>query len=160
MTTLAYKEGVLAADRLATSGAVRTGKMTKIACAGNYLFAGAGKVSEIIAFRKWVERGMPATHKFEFKSSFVWLINAKGRLALYSSSFEPIYYEDNAFDASGTGREFAMGAMAAGADARSAVEIAQQFDIYSGGGVDVLTLDDLKTHIAALKAKKEKKQKV
>jgi hypothetical protein len=44
------------------------------------------------------------------------------------------------FFAAGSGQDFALGAMAAGADARRAVEIAIQFDTQSGGRVDIRRL--------------------
>lgn len=38
----------------------------------------------------------------------------------------------------GSGKELALGAMAAGADAKKAAEIACEYDLYCGGGVDVV----------------------
>ena len=48
---------------------------------------------------------------------------------------------EDPFMAWGSGRELAIGAMAAGADARTAVEIAARFDTGVGNGIDTLRLE-------------------
>lgn len=50
------------------------------------------------------------------------------------ASFEAPFYAD------GSGGEYAMGAMAMGANARQAVQVACRFDLASGDGIDTLTL--------------------
>lgn len=49
---------------------------------------------------------------------------------------------DMPFWAAGSGADYAMGAMAAGKDAKEAVEIACRFDINCGLGVDVLMAEN------------------
>ena len=51
-------------------------------------------------------------------------------------------YEANGQYAIGSGADFAEGAMAAGAAAYVAVEIASKFDVFSGMGVEVVDLKD------------------
>ena len=70
----------------------------------------------------------------------LWVINRNGHIAKFEDSPYPVVYNDKVF-AEGSGRDFAYGAMAMGADAVRAVEIANQYDVHCGGGVDVLTFD-------------------
>lgn len=44
--------------------------------------------------------------------------------------------------AMGAGRDFAMGALAMGADARQAVEITNRFSMYCGNGVDTMRFEE------------------
>lgn len=55
----------------------------------------------------------------------------------WASTFEIKYPRDERASW-GTGKELALGAMAAGADAKKAVEIACEYNLYCGGGIDVV----------------------
>lgn len=144
MSVIVWDGKTLAADRQATSGNLaRT--TTKIFRHGDLLFGGAGTHTALEALREWVMGGCDKT-KFPTMPvdgnniPHLWVINRNGHIAKFEDSPYPITYADKVF-AEGSGRDFAYGAMAMGADAVRAVEIANQYDVHCGGGVDVLTFD-------------------
>ena len=66
------------------------------------------------------------------------IVHPGGRCQSYDNSMVPTPGEIEApFRAWGSGRDFAMGAMAMGATAEQAVEVASRFCITCGGGIDI-----------------------
>jgi ATP-dependent protease HslVU (ClpYQ) peptidase subunit len=68
------------------------------------------------------------------------VIDRAGTLRRFENGPYPLTYHDEIF-ACGSGCDFAYGAMAMGADASRAVEVASEFDIYCGRGVDTLAFE-------------------
>lgn len=68
------------------------------------------------------------------------VVKPRGLVVVYEQWPTGFHPEDK-FLAFGSGRDYAMGAMAMGADARRAVEIASHFCTSCGMGVDALTLE-------------------
>jgi len=133
---------MLAADRRSVSGTLQR-SMTKIFRHGDMLIGGAGTWTTLEAMRAWVMGGcvfgeFPKLPKDSDTVPSLWVINRNGTILKFEDSPWPLRYDDPVF-ADGSGREFAYGAMAMGADARRAVEIACKYDIYCGGGIDVLS---------------------
>ena len=70
------------------------------------------------------------------------------RIIIFEPDQQPYCYErqpvrqviEDPFMAWGCGREFALGAMAMGATAREAVEVACRFNVYCGNGIDAFDL--------------------
>lgn len=58
MTTIAFKDGVLAADTLVSAEGVRSGYTTKIRKIGPVLAGGSGRVRDVQAFLDWFVGGM------------------------------------------------------------------------------------------------------
>lgn len=147
MTTVAWDGKSMAADRQMTLGSMRhTNTQSKI-LQGTYhgmpaLFAGAGTKVYSAAVIEWLLLGMPDERKPEMPESpdsFAVFVVTELGLHLFVDSLRAIPLGVTKY-AIGTGEDYARGAMAAGASAKRAVEIACEFDINSGMGVDVLTL--------------------
>lgn len=147
MSVIVWDGKTLAADRQHTSHN-RVMTVTKIFRHGDMLIGGVGTVHVIAAMIDWVMGGMDKD-KFPRdamvdepgRCSPLWLINRNGTIAVFSNSPYPQVIRDKQF-ADGSGSDIAMGALAMGADAVKAVEVASRYDIYCGGGVDVLSFDD------------------
>jgi 20S proteasome alpha/beta subunit len=143
MTTICYKGGVMAADKQATSSGCKHGKMTKIFKINGHLIGCAGDGHACMEMIRWFTDGakpdeFPDIQKDE-DNGMLMVVTPEGKIQFYEKSFLPVQYE-NDFAAMGSGRDFALGAMASGLGAVQAVEVAISFDIYSGNGVDWLPL--------------------
>ena len=144
MSVIVWDGKKLAADRQATNGSLKR-SMPKIWKYGDLMIAGVGTAINIEAMRNWIMGGLlpdkfPKLCETEGMSS-VWLINKSGKIAKFEHAPYPIEYYDKVF-CDGSGRDFAYGAMAMGADAVKAVEVASEYCCECGGGVDVLTFDE------------------
>ena len=118
--------------------------MCKISRHGDILIGMTGTHTAAQAVRDWVLQGadkdkFPKDQTDEFTN--VWVINRNGTVVKFENSPFGILCTDGTF-AEGSGRDFALGAMAMGADAAKAVEVACVYDIYCGGGIDTLSFDD------------------
>lgn len=123
VTVIAVKDGVIAADSMVSSGGVLSGTTDKIyavceAHGGGYV-AGCGELQFV----------QPGCRSFATTGQ----IEPSGGVSFLHLSSDGVYRENNGagwyafnapFYAIGTGADIALGAMAAGASAREAVEIA------------------------------------
>lgn len=153
MTTIAYKSGIIAADRrvvldyLYTSGPTKIAKTTrpwnqdvlKVLCGGS----GNGPNMEL--WKEWVLNGsnmMDRPGSLSDREEFVVGLEIR----LYPNELPKIYlheqmgYREIAGDmwAIGSGKDLAIGAMAMGATAIQAVKIASHFDTWTDHQVDCL----------------------
>lgn len=141
MTTIAWDSKTLAADRNC-GGCMNQRKIFKLK-KGGYL-AGAGVLDDIMEVARWIDGGMkesdnPFCGKHVIENGSVYLyIDKHGTAFLLSDPWLRLIKINEKFFAVGSGGEFAMGAMAAGANARKAVSIACQLDYYTGKGIDVV----------------------
>lgn len=131
---------MLAADTLGCISDVRTSHAPKAWRIGRLLAAACGSRAESLQFRDWLRGGLNGPCPFEDKDDagdgFVVMPN--GRLIMFGrKGHHPI---DMPFYTTGSGWEIALGAMAAGASAEHAVEIASRYDINTGGEITVLRL--------------------
>jgi ATP-dependent HslUV protease subunit HslV len=112
------------------------GARNKLYRVGGSLFGGAGNSSDCTAFRRWKEDGADKPSKFDDDVSIL-EIPQDGRVFIWDKALVP--YEIRApFFAVGSGAEIALGAMAAGASAERAVEIACEFASGSLGPVETI----------------------
>lgn len=141
MTTIAYRDGMLAADTAMCQGGVMMGHLVKIHRRGDgHMVGAAGDASYNARFSKWFlegEKGPPP----EAKEGPDWL--DRGVIFRRDGSlhvFEPRgdFRCSDEFYALGSGKEAALGAMFAGATAENAVRAAIRFDPHTGGDVTVL----------------------
>lgn len=140
MSIIAWDRKSIAADRQATCADMRftTKKMLRI---GEMVVAWTGVVCHGLQLVDWWRNGAikeewPACQADESTWARLIVVEASGRLFFYEQ--EPVKQEVlDDFIAFGSGRDFAMGAMAHGASAKEAVEIASRFNIECGLGVDV-----------------------
>lgn len=135
MTTIAYRDGVVAADTLITANGMRAGEMAKIMRRGRLLVGFAGASRNFEAFRNWLSAGMPGSFKSE-----------GGNVFILAPGFPPIVWGDGDTPwretaetwALGSGEAAAMGAMQVGASAERAVQAAIALDVNCGGKITVL----------------------
>jgi hypothetical protein len=151
MTTIAYKNGILAADKQATYGSIKH-PTTKIWRLGDGSVAGgAGELSFIHAMMKWLDAGGdPATFPAHQRDKDDWqpimVVRPNGQIQIYERTPYPTISEGKYF-AIGSGREFAFMAMRLGKSAAEAVALTSEFDPGTGSLVDTLTLPDaLRAH--------------
>ena len=142
MTTVAYRNGIIAADRRVSSGQIAEGQMTKIVKRGKVLAGAAGECIWIAAFLDWVTNGCegdPPTPD-DKETAFDCFIVADGKLIIFEDGkgFEM----SSPFYAVGSGKLVALGAMGMNAGTVKAVKVASRFDVYTGPEVDWLTLSD------------------
>jgi hypothetical protein len=138
MTTVAWDGKTLAADSQSTTGSVR-GTAAKLAKnRDGFLVAGSGDLGTVKVWINWVLAGMPPDQQpTSIEEANILVIDPRGRPSLFSglAVAQPLPRRQWAI---GSGGDIALGAMAAGADARQAVKIACKLDVYSGGRVVVL----------------------
>lgn len=142
MTTIAFRNGILAADTRSTSGETVTGSVVKIAkAADGSLAAAVGNSAYCYRYREWVTAGrigdapLPVEKDGGDDAKGV-LIDPAGKVWQFESrGICPIEAEYLAW---GSGRDFALGAMFSGADAEAAVKAAAAHDPYTGGEITVL----------------------
>ena len=144
MTVIAWDGKTLAADSEATSGYVRgtTNKIFQISENGS-LVGLSGDHDCCMALLVWLRGGRNANDwPNAAQSSTGWArameIKPGGNVVYYEKHPYPLIIRMS-FHAIGAGRECAIGAMAAGASAVRAVEIASEFVPGCGGGIDTLT---------------------
>ncbi|WP_316415289.1 hypothetical protein [Mesoterricola silvestris] len=138
MTVIAWDGKTLAADRQATNCGLAS-SCTKIQRFENGAIVGmTGEIAGGLNLFKWYANGSdpekwPARQATDDWSRLIVVEN--GKAFTYEHLPVPVPVEDP-FMAWGSGCDFAMGALAMGADARMAVEIASRFSDSCGMGVD------------------------
>ncbi len=143
MTTVAYKNGVLAFDSKVSSSGVHVGWMVKGRKTSKYLIAGCGACEDLQAFIDWMVSGGAQEDKKKYGLDrevdlAAIVINKKGKVLHYESRLYP--YEINSeLHAVGSGADIAIGAMAFGATSSQAVKIASKFDVATGGTIKDLS---------------------
>ena len=142
MTIVVWDGKVLATDRAATDGAVQW-EVTKAwyhqdPVLGTVVLSGTGPLRTILAMRDWYIAGALAPEFPNLQLSSKWchfLVATSSRLLRYEQGDIPIDHGTNQC-AFGEGRDFAYGAMAMGADAPTAVGVANKFSPHCGHGVN------------------------
>jgi ATP-dependent HslUV protease subunit HslV len=102
------------------------------------VIAGSGAFGEVLRFKDWIVDGADPSKQPELKESDVIWIQSDGSFTEFDPSGRLTY--EAPFYAIGSGREIAIGAMAAGATAEGAVRIACEWDGGTGGEVHVVRL--------------------
>lgn len=153
MTTIAYRDGVMACDSCWASNGVQTTSQTKIdRLSSGALFgsAGDGDIRALLALIDKVKSPDKLPTKAElaatrcevigiivFKAGQVWMIAIEKQ----GEHFEAMIWPANRNIAGvGSGGEFAIGAMAAGKNPSEAVRIACRYDINSRPPVHTVKL--------------------
>lgn len=141
MTTIAFDGVSLAADRK-VGGVNNARKIFKLK-KGGYI-AGAGYYDDLVEVARWIDAGMKdeacpfaGKHSIENESEYLYVDKAGNPHWLTSPWLRPVRITEKHV-AMGSGGDFALGAMKAGANARKAVAIACQCDPESGFGIDVV----------------------
>lgn len=136
MTTIAYKDGVVVADRLASRSGWAWAEVDKIVQKGSWTLTGVGDLATVCAFQRNfslalddLDAFLPAeeeTTLLAFGGGSIFALEKGGRLEI----------DPNKFYAWGSGFPVALGAMHAGATALQAVRIAALVD-REGTGEDI-----------------------
>jgi ATP-dependent protease HslVU (ClpYQ) peptidase subunit len=137
VTTIAYRDGVIAADTLISCGNHRDGSYTKIAKRGRLLGGSSGSAAEGYAWLRWFEAGCKGEPPKMLKTN-AFIAQPNGTLVFFGEDGSFPFKPNGEFYAIGSGCEYAVGAMAFGASAPEAVRIAMQFDSGSAGEITVL----------------------
>jgi hypothetical protein len=139
MTTIAYKDGIMAADTQIVSGSIIQGHARKIDHVNGWLVGGAGVFGCTRPVLEWIKNG------HELSKAVVWgntikdcgvlLADPDGNCYFVSTSNDYVTQISTPFAAEGSGYEIALAAMALGRDAKRAVKLAIEMDTGSGGRV-------------------------
>ena len=154
MTTIAFRDGVLAADSRATWEDGTIGKCVKLyrlvskvePCRGPILLGIAGEVYAALLFHDWLrDGGEPKLHDrgVDTEDDFDALIVHRSGLFLANRLCRIDFLPED-FCAFGSGRQAALAAMMCGKSAVEAVRIAARIDPHTGGRVVHETLDQPK----------------
>lgn len=159
MTTVAYRDGILAADRQMSQSSAVHACDCKIAVIleldqNDVAFAYAGHATLGLAFMEWVRLGskpgeFPAT--FGEKDYFYGLLvrpvfgkdakPAKPCIQYWDSSLFPLDETDNPYSCQGAGASIAYGAFHAGATAIGAIRAANYHCADSGFGISYIDMN-------------------
>lgn len=143
MTTIAYKDGWLACDSLVTCGDHAVEYAPKMHKVGGVVFAHAGDMFAGYRIRDFL-RGGGDIHDLKIpeikRQDFVCLVFGGGNLYYLNSDLYLQKINSCKPYAVGSGEQFALGAMYAGASAEEAVKIASKMDIRTGGRVQKINL--------------------
>ena len=145
MTIIVWDGSILATDRAATDGVAKW-QTDKAWYYGEgedrVILSGAGPLSSILEMREWVKGG--AEHN-KFPSGqttnpchFIVVSPYQGLYRFESTPYVIPHGDQQC--AFGDGREFAYGALAMGATAKQAVEVANQYSLHCGLGVKEFSL--------------------
>lgn len=138
MTTIAYRDGVLAADTLQTApGGITSKCATKIGGKNGVLWAATGDAAWCKSFRDWVATGMAGdAPKADEESGGIIFAPGNTIIVFHRNGVEQ--REGLPFWADGSGQDYALGAMQVGATAEEAVRAAAAWDHHTGGEIMVL----------------------
>lgn len=145
MTTIVYRDGVMAADSRAYAGNKQpVGTKVKIyrLADGSLFGASSSKVGQCDKFRRIVEEhGVNANLK---EAVLVQAIVVKLDGSIFYFNDEDAFSGPISapFISIGSGEQYAYGALMMGADAVKALEIASCCDVWTGGPIITLRLED------------------
>jgi ATP-dependent protease HslVU (ClpYQ) peptidase subunit len=154
MTTIAFKDGTLAADTMLTRGNERNYGVNKLFRTQHFLIGFSGAMANwkaMVAFIKehetLLDPGETAEdlHKFwedapAFTEYGAMMIDRAHRI-FHIVDAPPVYIPSR-LDAIGTGGGYAMGAMLFGASAAEAIRVARTVDVHTGGPVSTIRFID------------------
>ena len=148
MTTIAYKDGIMAGDGQCTWSGTKICKTDKKVFEINLgkrttLIGMAGDVSHCYEFLDWFKKGAVLEQKPKFEEDFEDFIalvvkdpgTEKEAIVTYMQNSSYPCNVDIPYFAIGSGTEYALGAMYAGASAIEAVECAIMLDVNTGGEI-------------------------
>jgi|DEB19_MinimDraft_2_1074335.scaffolds.fasta_scaffold70073_1 ATP-dependent HslUV protease subunit HslV len=138
MTTIAYRDGIIAADTLTTSsGGILSRASVKIGGRGGVLWCTSGDSAWGKAFRDWISTGMKGEVERPEEGSGATIFLPNGDIVVYHINGYELRL-GLPFWAEGSGADFAIGAMQVGATAEQAVAAAMAWDHRTGGEIKVL----------------------
>jgi ATP-dependent protease HslVU (ClpYQ) peptidase subunit len=141
MTTIALRNGVMAGDSQVNCGHLKYGQIQKVRRIGNWIIGVSGSFDCMEQFFHWARTGFDCSKRPDLKA-----LHEPSFSAIVLNASDPediIEYEIDLvpqrfcapYRAIGSGRDFAIGAMAMGASAVQAIEIACLHDRSTGGKI-------------------------
>ena len=147
MTTIAYRDGVLASDSRETAykSRIDTDKAKKIFRVGSCIVGMAGSSAQGMQMLEALKKAVKARKKGEenvlpnimLKSCMALLVEGDGGLWFYEKG---VWMRVDGYYAIGSGSDYAIAAMDTGLSAKEAVRIAINRDCFSGGRIQTLEL--------------------
>lgn len=138
MTTIVYKNGIMAADTREVSGQTAR-RCTKLFKFGRTIIGTAGDSFAGMVFVDWWGRGRPENDRpdltnLDMDEDFECLVWHDAKLYVVNRLMllVEVSLEDYPFYAIGSGSDVALGALSMGASAKRAIEIAADFDVNTG----------------------------
>lgn len=147
MTTIAWDGKTLAGDTQATRASLRNyceSKVFRITTneGAHVLLGCSGGEAESMQIVEWLKADRAEMLKPKLDAdSFTGILVDKSGVYRLDSRLHPLKLME-AFHAVGNGRDFAIAAMHLGCSAREAVELAAVYDVFTGGPITEVTLDD------------------
>lgn len=147
MTTIAYRDGVLAADTMMSYDSTPITLLDlKLFVAGDYAVGICGDCRFIPTLKRWFIAGCPIDDS-DFEK--LWddnydLIAMDTDGCVFMLLADTLFPLSSSFHSIGSGRLSALGAMAQGATAREAINVAARFDVNTGTVTQAITTEDLK----------------
>lgn len=139
MTVIAWDGKTLAADRQGTNCGMRLPATKLFKLADGTVVAGTGVLAAVHRMKQWYENGADVSNYPDCqKTSDDWcrLVVVKPGGSVFCYEGQPVAIPSESVPAAwGSGRDFAMGAMLAGANAVRAVEITNTVSVDCGLGV-------------------------
>ena len=146
MTTIAYKQGIVACDKQATDGCTVTGGSFKMVKGEASTYVITGTLTRGVRFTNWLEGGQEGKAP-KLKDTIVFeMDNTTGKAQVWEDKV-PLPIEDT-YWAHGSGGEVALGAMYMGASVEEAIRAATKHDTYTGKGVQVVYSKAAKKRLA------------
>lgn len=140
-TTVAFDGKTMSADSQWTAGTIK-GPCYKITKVPGAYIACAGRLAYAPGFCKWYSEGHKPELYPKMKDGFEAFVLTKDGLYDYEED-SPYGRKDIAPCAMGTGSKAALGAMKAGADSAKSISIASEIDLYTGGKVTTVSIEDV-----------------
>lgn len=143
MTTIAYRDGIIASDTRGTDENYHPGiyRCEKLFRKDGAIIGTAGGDAEGMVFVDWYgTKKKPPERLVAGDADFCCLVLTPDGLFWYDKWCRPNRILDE-FYAVGSGAPYAVGAMAMGASADHAVSIAMRYDCYTGGDIVTMTLE-------------------
>lgn len=144
MTTIIVTQDFIAGDGLARNGHDRTlsRSVSKVRTQAGRVYALSGSAAIFDPLIDWHSTGADVEKVPKCSDQISWslvALNPDGTLDLYTK--DAPYADRNELPfALGSGGDYALGAIAAGADVRRAIEIAALYDTNTGGDIQVVNI--------------------
>lgn len=149
MTTVAYRDGILAADSLTTRGNISIAGIQKLFKSNTVLVGICGNLHEAVPFVKWVldtsnsvERVEDFYHHdspLDAEADTEALVVDRDGVCWFMHASGNVFKFDEDYAAAGSGDYFALGAMYHGASATEAVAASAALDLYTGGEINSIS---------------------
>lgn len=140
MSVIAWDGKTLAVDKQATCSAMPSTVSKARRLPNGEIVAWTGDQEQGLVLADWYETGAHVSNWPEFQKDrehWARLVVAGPSGIRFYEQFPVEQVENDPFQAFGSGRDYAMGALAMGATAEQAVLVASRFNIHCGMGVDV-----------------------